>query len=71
MNDVNPTDAPKVRKPESKIRKPKTNDIELSNPYENQTTQFASCIENPNANNSCCNHKNARNTSDAGCMACC
>jgi hypothetical protein len=65
MNDVNPTGAPKIRKPKSKIKRLGGNDIEWSNQYENQTTHFASCTENPNANNSCYNHKNAGTTLDA------
>jgi hypothetical protein len=49
--------APKIQKPMSKVKKLGGNDIEWSNQYENQTTHFASCTENPNANNSCYNHK--------------
>jgi hypothetical protein len=61
---VDPIGAPKIRKPESRIKKPGGNDIKWSNPYGNQAIHFVGCIESLNANNSSYNHKNARTTSN-------
>jgi hypothetical protein len=61
---VDPTSAPKIQKPKSRIRKLGRIDIEWSNPYGDQATHYIACIESLNANNSCYNRKNARTTSD-------
>ncbi len=34
-NDLDPNSAPKIRKPESRLRLPRGSDIEWSNPYGN------------------------------------
>ncbi len=53
-------------KTQLKIRKSKRSDIKWSNPYGNQTTHFVGYTESPNANNSYCNCKNTKTTSNAG-----
>jgi hypothetical protein len=67
---VDPTNAPKIRKPELKVRKPRRSDMELSNLSKNQTTHFVGCIERPNTNNSSYNLKNVRTTSNVGPTIC-
>jgi hypothetical protein len=57
MNDLDPTSASKIQKPELGIRKPGENDIKWSNPCGNQTTNFIGYIKSLNVENSCCNHK--------------
>ncbi len=62
--------APKIWKLESRVRKLERNDIELSNPFGDQTTHFVGCIKSPNADNSCYNHKNVETTSNVGPTIC-
>jgi hypothetical protein len=52
-------------KPNSRVRKLGRNYIEWFNPCGDQTTHFDTYIENPNVDNSSCNHKNVRTTFDA------
>jgi len=48
MNDLDPLDAPKVRKPELKVKKLGRNDIKWSNHCGNQTTHFANYTKSLN-----------------------
>jgi hypothetical protein len=70
MNDLDPNNAPKIRKPESKVRKPRGNDIKWSNPCGDQATHFNDYIEIPSFENSSCNHKKIGATSNAGPTIC-
>jgi len=63
MNDLDPTNVPKIWKPKLGIRKLGGNDIKWSNPCGNQTTHFVGYIESPNVKNSSCNHKKIGTTS--------
>jgi hypothetical protein len=63
-NDLNPIDAPKIRKLKSRVRKPKRSDIKWSNPCVDQAIHFIDCNENPNAENFCYNCKKTRITFD-------
>jgi hypothetical protein len=47
-----------------RVRKLGGSDIKWSNPYGNETTHFVGCTENPNAENSSCNHKKTITTFD-------
>ncbi len=64
MNDLDPTDVPKIQKPDVRVRKPRKNDIHWFNPCGNQTTHFVGCIKSFNVENFCCNHKKTRITFD-------
>jgi hypothetical protein len=50
-NNVDPTNAPKIRKPNLGVKKPRRNDIEWSNPWRNQATHFVGYTKSLNANN--------------------
>jgi hypothetical protein len=65
MNDLNPTNVPKIRKHKSRVKKPKGSDIKWSNLYGNQATHFNGYIKNPNAKNFYYNHKKTPTTFDA------
>jgi hypothetical protein len=45
MNDLDPTDVPKIQKLELRIRKPKRNDTKWFNPCGDQTTHFVGCTK--------------------------
>ncbi len=60
-NDLDPTNALKIRKPMSGKKKPGRNVIEWSNPYGDHNAHFIHYIEIPNAENSYYNHKKIRN----------
>jgi hypothetical protein len=57
MNDLDPTNSFKIRKPELRIRKPRRSDIKRSNPCGDQITQFTGYTKRFNVKNSYCNHK--------------
>jgi hypothetical protein len=63
---MDPTSTPKIQKPELKVRKPRGSDIKWSNPYGDQATHFVGCIESLNADNSYCDHKKIKTTSNVG-----
>ncbi len=60
---------PKIRKPKSRIRKLRGNDIKWSNLLADQATHFGGYTKSPNADNSY-NYKNARTTFDEGVDIC-
>jgi hypothetical protein len=62
---LDPTNAPKIQKPESKIKKPRGSDIKWSNPCGNQITHFTNYTKSPNAKNPYSNCKKTITTSDA------
>jgi hypothetical protein len=64
MSDLDPTDVPKIQKPKLKVRKLGKNDIKWFNLCGYQTTHFVGCIISLNVENSYCNHKKTRTTSD-------
>jgi len=64
MNDLDPTNAPKIQKSKLGVRKPKGIDIKWSNPYGNQPTHFDGYIESHNTKNSSYNLKKTRTTQD-------
>jgi hypothetical protein len=61
MNDLDPTNAPKIQKPTSRIKKLGKNDIEWSNPYGDHATHFVHYIEIPNVEHSYYNNIKKRN----------
>jgi len=67
---VDHTNVPKIRKPKSRIKKSRGNDIKWSNLCENQATHFASYLKSLNADNSSYNCKNIRSTYDVRPIIC-
>jgi hypothetical protein len=67
---VDPTNATKIQKPKSRIRKLGGTDIEWSNPCGNQATHYIGYTKSFNANNSCYDHRNTKTTSDVGPTIC-
>jgi hypothetical protein len=62
---LNPIGAPKIWKPELRVKKWKGSDIEWSNPYGNQVTHFINYIEKHY-----CNRKKIRTSSNARHIIC-
>jgi hypothetical protein len=62
MNDLDPTNAPKIQKLELGVRKPRRSDIKWSNPYGDQATHFNDYTESPSLENSSYNHIKIRAT---------
>ncbi len=56
-NGKEPIGAPRIRRPNLSVRKLGRNDIDWSNPRQDQATYFVSYIENPNTPNSSYNCK--------------
>jgi hypothetical protein len=52
MNDLDPIDVPKIKKPYLEVKKLGKSDIEWSNPCGDQVTHFVGYIESLNAKNS-------------------
>jgi hypothetical protein len=61
---------PKYKNPESKVRKPRRNDIEWSNLWGDQATHFTSCTKRPSVDNSTYNCKNVGTTYNVGPIIC-
>jgi hypothetical protein len=57
-------------KTQVRSKKPRRCDIKWSNTYGNQTTYFINCTKSLNAENSCCNHKKTKITSNAKFIIC-
>ncbi len=55
---------PKIQKPQLEVKKLRRSDIKWSNPCGDQITHFDHCSESANVENSCCNCKKIRTTSD-------
>jgi hypothetical protein len=53
MNDLDPIDVPKIRKPDLEVKTLRRSDIEWSNLYGDQATHFVGYIESLNVKNSC------------------
>jgi len=52
------------------VKSPRGSHIKWSNPYGDQTTHFIDYTKSPNAQNSCCNCKKTRTTSNVGPTIC-
>jgi hypothetical protein len=70
MNDLDPTNVPKIQKSKLGVRKLKWIDKKWSNPCENQATHFVAYIESLNTKNFSCNHKKTRTTFDTRPIIC-
>jgi hypothetical protein len=70
MNDLDMIGAPKIWKPEYRIRKLGRSDTEWSKPCGDQITHFVNCTESSNVENSSYNYKKTWTTLNEGSTIC-